>query len=157
MKDRVKEFKRVKASSIKPHPKNWREHPSKQVSVFNEILDEVGFADVLIVYESERYGGLVLVDGHMRAGLLQSEVVPVIVLDIDDNEAEVLLTSFDPIGEMSTVNQDKLESLKNDLGVEIKQKLMDVPVLNLQPKPKVDPKPNPKMIECPHCGEEFEL
>jgi hypothetical protein len=33
IRDRIKELRRVRASELKPHPKNWRTHPAAQREV----------------------------------------------------------------------------------------------------------------------------
>lgn len=41
-KDRIKGFRRVAASSLKPNPKNWRTHPKEQQEALRGVLSEVG-------------------------------------------------------------------------------------------------------------------
>jgi hypothetical protein len=56
LRDRIKEFRRVKASEILPNPANRRTHPKAQQDALRGILAEVGVADTLLVRETE--GGL---------------------------------------------------------------------------------------------------
>ena len=62
---RLKEMKWLKASDIQPNPNNWRRHPVMQRAALQSILEDVGFADVLLAYENP--DGLMLIDGHLRA------------------------------------------------------------------------------------------
>ena len=66
LRDRTKEFRRVKASEILPNPANWRTHPKAQQDALRGILAEVGIADALLVRETD--AGLQLIDGHLRDG-----------------------------------------------------------------------------------------
>lgn len=149
-----------------PNKNNWRVHPSSQVKLFQDILDDIGFADVVLAYESQREGGkLVLVDGHMRAGLLQDEIIPTIILDISDEEADTLLMTLDPLGSMAEVAKDKASALLSNLNVDIKDQLSNVPDLEglIQETLKKNPvRDNAegkyrRPFICPHCGEEIEF
>lgn len=96
---RVTGFEWVPASSLLPHPKNWRHHPAAQREALHGILSQIGVADAALVYRSERENGaLVVIDGHLRQDML--EEVPVLITDLTDEEAEVLLASYDTIGLM---------------------------------------------------------
>ncbi|MCL2305230.1 MAG: hypothetical protein FWC43_07800 [Planctomycetaceae bacterium] len=110
IKDRIKEFKRVRASSLTAHPKNWRTHPEKQAAALRGILTEIGYADALLVREMPD-GTLQLVDGHLRAETTPDQEVPILVLDLDDAETEKLLAVFDPISAMASSNSELLDEL----------------------------------------------
>ncbi len=109
IRDRVKELRRVKASALLPHPRNWRRHPPAQINALRGVLSEIGFADALLAYETPR--GLTLVDGHLRAGLDPNMTVPVLVLDLDEAEADKLLLTLDPLAAMAQPDQDALLGL----------------------------------------------
>ena len=53
IRDRIKEFRRVKESELMVYPKNWRIHPKAQGDVFKGIKDDIGYADALIAYDPE--------------------------------------------------------------------------------------------------------
>ena len=36
IRDRIKELRRVKASELLPHPKNWRTHPQEQADAMRD-------------------------------------------------------------------------------------------------------------------------
>lgn len=112
--DRVKEFRRIPASALKANPKNWRIHPAKQRKVWDEVKARVGFAGAVVAYETE--DGLVVIDGHMR--LKSSELddkIPTLILDVDEAEADLLLATYDPIGEMTKKNEKALNDLTTEL------------------------------------------
>jgi hypothetical protein len=108
-RDRVKEFRRVPASELKANPKNWREHPPEQQRAMQGILEEVGIAGALLARETP--DGLELIDGHLRTEMDAGTEWPVLVLDVNENEADVLLASIDPIAALAKTNTDQLASL----------------------------------------------
>ncbi|MBI4564387.1 MAG: DNA modification methylase [Planctomycetes bacterium] len=110
IRDRIVAFRRVKASAIKSHPRNWRTHPKRQREALKGILAEVGYADALLTRELPD-GSLQLVDGHLRAETTPDMEVPVLVLDLDEQEAAKLLVSLDPLAAMAGSDGDRLEAL----------------------------------------------
>lgn len=117
MRDRIKELRRVPASSIKANPKNWRTHPAHQVSAMTQVLESIGIADASIAYEDAN-GELVYIDGHMRQEILGDELVPVLVLDVTEQEADELLLTIDPLASMAGVDAGAMESLITSLQFE---------------------------------------
>ena len=99
IRDRIKEFRRVLAKTLLPNPRNWRTHPSAQRDALKGILAEVGYADALLARETP--AGLMLVDGHLRAETTPDEMVPVLVLDLTDAEADKMLATLDPLAAMA--------------------------------------------------------
>jgi len=59
--------------------------------------------------------GLELVDGHLRTDLAGDEVVPVLVVDLDDEEAATVLATLDPIAAMADADHAALSELLADL------------------------------------------
>jgi hypothetical protein len=114
IRDRVKELRRVLASQLKPNPKNWRSHPKEQADALRGVLAEIGFAGAALVRELED-GSLELIDGHLRAETTGDQPIPVLVLDVTEEEANKLLLSFDPIGAMATADAEKLDSLLKEV------------------------------------------
>jgi len=110
LRDRVKELRRVRAGDLKPHPKNWRTHPRFQQDVWRGLLGEIGMADALLVRQLDD-GSLQLVDGHLRAAATPSATVPVLVLDLDEAEAEKLLLTHDPLASLAGVDDRRLAAL----------------------------------------------
>jgi len=100
IKDRIKELRRVPASRLIPNPKNWRTHPEKQKNAIQGVLAEIGYADALIARELPD-GSLMLLDGHLRAETTPNQEVPVLVLDLNEAEADKLLATLDPISAMA--------------------------------------------------------
>ena len=109
-RDRVKEMKRVKSSELLANPRNWREHPADQKSAMQGVLDEIGIAGALIARETDE--GLELIDGHLRTEMMDSDTEwPVLVLDVNKEEADTLLATIDPIAAMANRNNENLADL----------------------------------------------
>ncbi len=70
IRDRIKEFRRVRAGDLIPNKKNWRRHPKAQAEALKEILAQVGFADAVLAFAEKpsrrQKPLLVLIDGHLR-------------------------------------------------------------------------------------------
>lgn len=109
IKDRVKELKRVRASDLIPNPKNWRTHPATQQDALKGVLSEIGYADALLARETDE--GLMLVDGHLRAETTPDSIVPVLVLDITEEESDLMLATLDPLAAMAGQDENRLAEL----------------------------------------------
>tara|TARA_B100000945_G_scaffold292812_1_gene268300 strand:+ start:291 stop:899 length:609 start_codon:yes stop_codon:yes gene_type:complete len=115
VRDRIKRFERVKASDLLANPNNWREHPEAQANALAAILEDVGIAGALIARETPE--GLELIDGHLRADSSPEVEWPVLVLDVDQAEADLLLASYDPLAEMAGTNEQMLTELLNSVKI----------------------------------------
>ena len=78
------------------------------------MLAEIGFAAALLVRELDD-GSLEIIDGHLRAETAPDALVPVLVLDVDEVEADKLLATFDLLPTMAGTNVEKLYSLVADV------------------------------------------
>jgi hypothetical protein len=110
IRDRIKELRRVRAADLRPNPRNWRVHPPQQQEALRGVLSEVGYADALLARELPD-GTLMLVDGHLRAETTPDSVVPVLVLDVDEAEADKILLTHDPLAGMATASEKHLREL----------------------------------------------
>jgi hypothetical protein len=109
IRDRIVELKRVPARDLRPHPKNWRTHPKAQQEALRGILAEVGYADALLARDTPE--GLQLIDGHLRAETTPEQEVPVLVLDVTEEEADKLLATIDPLAGLAVPDEEKLGEL----------------------------------------------
>jgi DNA modification methylase len=108
-RDRVIELVRVRAGDLAEHPSNWRRHPAHQRAALRGLLSEVGYADALIARrDADR---LVLIDGHLRKSLDPDQVVPVLVLDVSEQEADKLLLALDPLAGLARPDPVALQDL----------------------------------------------
>ena len=110
IRDRVRELRRVPACELRSHPLNFRRHPVAQRAALRGVLDEIGFAGALLAFELHD-GTLQLIDGHLRADVVPDTPLPVLVLDVSEQEAEKILLSFDPLSQLATNDQDRLAEL----------------------------------------------
>ena len=110
IRDRVKELRRVKAGLLRPHPKNWRVHPQDQRDALRGVLAEIGYADALLARELPD-GTLQLIDGHLRAETTPELEVPVLIVDLTEDEADKLLAIHDPLTGMAQADDALLAAL----------------------------------------------
>jgi DNA modification methylase len=109
IRDRVVELVRVRAGDLQANPANWRRHPESQRAAIRGLLRQVGYADALLARRDVDH--LVLIDGHLRQSLDPDQVVPVLVLDVDEREADLLLASLDPLAALATPDAPALSAL----------------------------------------------
>jgi hypothetical protein len=114
IRDRIKEFRRVQADQLRPHPRNWRTHPPAQQDAMRGVLAQIGYADALLARELPD-GSLQLLDGHLRAEVTPQAMVPVLILDVDDREALTLLATLDPLAAMAGADPKILTDLLADV------------------------------------------
>lgn len=108
-RDRIVELLRVAARELEENPANWRRHPDHQRAALRGILKEIGYADALLARREGKR--LVLIDGHLRKSLDPDQVVPVLVLDLEEAEAETLLATLDPLSALATPDPGALAEL----------------------------------------------
>jgi len=128
IRDRIKELRRVRASELRPNPRNWRTHPVAQQNAMRGLLAEVGYADALLVRELPD-GSLELIDGHLRAETTPLSTVPVLVLDVTEAEADKILATHDPLAAMAETDRDQFNALLKGIDAEndaVKQMLDDM-------------------------------
>lgn len=107
---RIVEFGEVAPDQLLANPLNARRHPGAQRDALRASLDEIGWVAPVIV--NRRTGRMV--DGHARveealsAGLA---TVPVVTIDVSEDEERVMLATFDPIGALATYDQELLAEL----------------------------------------------
>ena len=116
IRDRVKELRRVPASELRANPANWRLHPEEQKGALQSVLDDVGFVGAVIARETP--AGLELLDGHLRADVAGDEQVPVIVVDLNDEEAAKVLATYDPLSSLAKVDGDAFKQLLDDFNLD---------------------------------------
>jgi hypothetical protein len=110
IRDRIRELRRVPARDLLPNPKNWRRHPQAQANALRGLLEEIGFADALLARELPD-GKLMLIDGHLRAESTPEFDVPVLILDLDEAEADKLLLTLDPLASLAESDAERISSL----------------------------------------------
>ena len=110
-RNRIKALEYVNSADLVAHPGNWRDHPAAQAEALKGVLAEVGIAGALLAYRSDRQGGaLVVIDGHLRKDAAPQQW-PVLVLDVDDAEADYILATHDPLAAMAAADAGALDAL----------------------------------------------
>jgi hypothetical protein len=110
IEDRIKSFARVKAADLIPNPKNWRTHPKDQRDTLTSVLRRVGYADAVIARETD--DGLMLIDGHLRTDTADpNAMIPTLIVDLNEEEADILLATLDPLAAMAGHDDESLSSL----------------------------------------------
>jgi len=117
IRDRIKELRRVPARDLRPNPRNWRVHPARQQEALKGILAEIGYADALLARELPD-GSLELIDGHLRAETTPDALVPVLVLDVSEAEANKLLALLDPLASLAEQDHEALAELAGEIEVD---------------------------------------
>jgi hypothetical protein len=110
IRDRIKELRRVPARELRPNPRNWRTHPESQRDALRGVLADIGYADALLARELDDQS-LELVDGHLRAETTPDAMVPVLVLDVTQEEADKILLTLDPLAALAGTDQQRLDDL----------------------------------------------
>lgn len=103
IRDRIRELRRVKAADLRPHPKNFQRHGDEQRRATEGMLKELGYADALIGRELED-GAVQILDGHLRAEITPQQEVPILIVDLDDREADLFLATHDPLVRMADID-----------------------------------------------------
>jgi hypothetical protein len=157
IRDRIRALRRVPASELIPNPSNWRTHPQAQQEALRGVLNEIGYSAALIARERED-GSLVLLDGHLRKDTTPDAVVPVLVLDVDEAEADLLLASLDPLAAMAGADQQKLDALLRE--VQTSNQAVATMLTEIAQKHEILTKPNGEVtdgdVEELDAGEEDE-
>ena len=140
--NRIKEYKLIEAGAIRPHPQNWQTHGDEQRTALRKAFTEIGVVSACVVFEPSD-GGYMLIDGHLRQEELAkdpTQLIPCLVLDVDDDEAKSILTVLDPIGAMSGIDTAKLKKLVADLDDDMQEFHDTIVSFKKSNKPKEDDK-----------------
>ncbi len=119
IQDRISEIRKMRLGDIADNSHNWRLHPERQRKALSEVYKKVGWAGMPLVYFSEREGKLTFIDGHLRKEETPDLTVRVAVTDLNDTEADILLSTYDPLGRLAEVNVDALAELEKSIEVKL--------------------------------------
>jgi len=95
------------------NPLNWRRHTREQRAALEDVIDEVGWAGVLLYNEATGR----LIDGHLRRDVAEKrgEPVPVLVGSWSEEQERLILATLDPIAAMAEANAEALDELLQSL------------------------------------------
>ena len=99
------------------NPRNWRRHPTEQRAALRGSLDTVGWVAQVIVNTTTGH----LIDGHARVeeALTRGEpTVPVLYVELSEQEEALVLATLDPIAAMAVAEQSVLDELLASLSVD---------------------------------------
>lgn len=97
-------------TSLMANPNNWRLHGELQGKALEGVLDGVGWIQNVIVNETTGH----IVDGHLRVKLAVENgeaLVPVVYVELTEEEERLALTSIDPIAALAETDQRALSAL----------------------------------------------
>jgi len=92
IRDRIIEFRRVSADELVPNPKNWRGHSDLQRKALKDLVAQIGFVGAELARLLPD-GRLMLIDGHLRKETFAGAVLPVLVTDLNEAEADAVLAA----------------------------------------------------------------
>lgn len=133
-----------------PNERNWRLHPEAQQDALAGVLDQVGWVQQVLV---NRTTGRV-VDGHLRVELAirrEELTVPVLYVELSEDEEALVLASLDPLSAMATTDQDKLRELL--AGVSVESSALAAMLAELAPRERAgstDPDDVPPLPDEPY-------
>lgn len=119
IKDRIIDFQRLRGRDLQDNQGNWRTHSDFQRNTLNGLLKQVGITGALLAYHSQRHQGkLTLIDGHLRREAHPDTEWPVLITDLSDDEADLVLATYDPISAMAGADLDKYRDLAERVNVD---------------------------------------
>lgn len=92
------------------NPDNWRIHPEHQGAALETVLADVGWVGQVIVNRTTGH----VVDGHLRvqrAIAAGQDEVPVVYVELTEDEERKVLATFDSIGSLAVTDDEQLRDL----------------------------------------------
>ena len=152
----------VPIEDIKPYAGNAKTHPAEQIEQIKKSIEQFGFNDPIAIWHGE------VVEGHGRliaATEMGIDVVPIIRLDgLTDEQRRAYALTHNKLTMNSPFDIDllniELEGIENidmtDFGFDEVQDFNE-DALNDLFTDAPEKEKEPKRIQCPHCGEWFEV
>lgn len=162
MAENVLRIEYVPIDSISPYPNNAKLHPADQIEQIKDSIEKFGFKDPIAIWKDN-----VIIEGHGRliAALeLGIKEVPIIRLDdLSDQDRRAYMLVHNKLtmnsGFDSEVLDLELESIDLDMeqfGFEGMDDFTDADLDSFFSDADQKEK-EPKKMQCPHCGEWFEV
>jgi DNA modification methylase len=146
-------------AEILANPRNWRQHPEEQEAALEGLLKDVGWVQQVIVNRTTGH----LVDGHLRVALAKKRgepQVPVIFVELNEEEERLVLATIDPIGGLAQTDQGMLDALLEGVASDHEglQALLDSLVSQPEEEPvegetDEDETPGPRVIPTTRPGD----
>lgn len=109
-RNRIVRTEDVSPAELVANPKNFRRHPQDQKDAFRAVKSRVGYVARVLVQD----GTGVILDGHLRTEVALEDgdlSIPVDYVDVDDEEADYVLATFDPLSAMAYADAAAQEAL----------------------------------------------
>ncbi len=162
-RNRIVGYGDASPDQLMANPKNWRMHGARQQEALRAAIGLVGFLDPVIVQR----GTDMVVDGHLRVMLAMrhgEETIPVQYVDLTDEECDLVLATFDPIGDLAESDDEMLAELLGGMEDDGKEALLVLQgetdfdasgklVMNTE-KPD-DDDDGTEFVLCPYCAHAF--
>jgi DNA modification methylase len=100
----------VPPSELVANPMNWRRHSVAQRDALGDVLGGVGWVQQVVRNRRTRH----LIDGHLRVELANERgepTVPVLDVDLSEDEERLVLATLDPIAAMAEAEASQLREL----------------------------------------------
>lgn len=156
----------ISINKLMPYENNARKHTEEDVQTIINSIQEFGFNDPVGVWGENN----IIVEGHGRflaAKKLGIKEIPCIRLDeLSDEQRKAYSLAHNKTAEMSTWDFDKLEmELESITDIDMSEFNFNLDGGNTFDESQLDElfadapekEKNPKKIQCPHCGEWFEV
>lgn len=150
----------VDADELIDNAANFRRHGDYQRQAMDGALSELGWIQRVVVNKTTGH----IVDGHLRAELARrdGQKVPVVYVELTEDEERLALASMDPIAALADTDQAALDELLDSIDVEhaglaAMLEGLHSPEDNFAPggedeQGRLDRK---TQHTCPSCGHEF--
>ena len=149
-------------TELKPYANNAKLHPAEQVEQIKKSIEEFGFNDPIAVWKDDE-----VIEGHGRliAALeMGLESVPVIRLDrLTDEQRRAYILVHNKLTMNSGFENLILDMELSDIdGIDMTEfgfediEFNEEALKDMFADADEEEKP-PKKVQCPHCGERFEL
>jgi hypothetical protein len=96
------------------NPYNWRVHSTFQKEALTGVLSSIGWVQRIIVNQRTQH----VIDGHARIDVAlrhEEPLVPVVYVDVSEEEEQLLLASLDPLAALAQADTAKLDALLRDV------------------------------------------
>lgn len=102
---------------LQANPNNWRIHSFEQQETMKAILNTVGWVQRIVINKRTQN----VIDGHMRVAIALSEgleTVPVIYVDLTEEEEKIILSTFDAISAQAITDPEAYKTLLEDIVID---------------------------------------
>lgn len=132
IKDRVVEITKKRLADLHRHPFNPKFHTDQQAALVSRLLTQIGWAGSAIAWYSERNNGeLTIFDAHLRQTLAPDFEATVIITDLTDAEADLMVALFDESSRMAEIDSATIEELITAIGDNHRDPLFEQALLKM--------------------------